>query len=391
MLLSWLRAFGEFGATIILAYHPYSLPIFAWVQFSSTGLPSALPPAGLAVASAALVLVFANLRLPAVGRWLRRDFTTGSAVPVVSERPALSEAATARLEFELHDRLGEFELDLGYAARTPHVAILGVSGAGKSLTLRCLAGLRGSGRGTVRLGEHDLSSLSPEARRVGYVPQGQSLLPGVSVWRQVNFGVGTDPRQASRWIARLGISDLLDRTPDQLSGGQRQRVALARALAYQPDLLLLDEPFSALDRPVREELRLELRRLQQEAGVASVLVTHDCDEAALLAGDIVVIENGRALQAGTREEVFSAPASDRVARLLVRSEHPAEVRHVRELGETTELALRLDSGTELTTEVPAGDGFASGDRCLVSLNPVAISVRREPAAQPSAVDASDGN
>jgi molybdate transport system permease protein len=391
MLLSWLRAFGEFGATIILAYHPYSLPIFAWVQFSSTGLPSALPPAGLAVAAAALVLVLANLRLPAAGRWLRRRFAAGPAMPVASERPVISEAASVRLEFELYDRLGGFELDLGYAARTPHVAILGISGAGKSLTLRCLAGLRGSGRGAVRLGERDLGSLAPEARRVGYVPQGQSLLPGLSVWRQVNFGVGTDPRQASHWIARLGISELLDRTPDQLSGGQRQRVALARALAYQPDLLLLDEPLSALDRPVREELRLELRRLQQEAGVASVLVTHDWDEAALLAGDIVVIENGRALQAGTCEEVFAAPASDRVARLLVRSEHPAEVRHVRELGETTELALRLDSGAELTTEVPAGDGFTSGDRCLVSLNPVAISVRREPAAQPSAVDASDGN
>jgi molybdate transport system permease protein len=391
MLLTWLRAFGEFGATIILAYHPYSLPIFAWVQFSSTGLPSALPPAGLAVAAAALVLVLANLRLPAVGRLLRRCFATAPAVPVTSERPAVSEAASMCLEFELSDQLGEFTLDLGYAARTPHVAILGASGAGKSLTLRCLAGLRGSGRGIVRLGERDLGSLAPEARRVGYVPQGQSLLPGLSVWRQVNFGVGTDPWQASRWIARLGITELLDRTPDQLSGGQRQRVALARALAYEPDLLLLDEPLSALDRPVREELRLELQRLQQEAGVTSVLVTHDWDEAALLAGDIVVIEDGRALQAGTHEEVFAAPASDRVARLLVRSEYPGEVIAARELEGATELALRLDSGAELTTRVPNGDGFSSGDRCFVSLNPVAISVRREPAAQPSAGDAVGGN
>jgi ABC-type sulfate/molybdate transport systems ATPase subunit/ABC-type sulfate transport system permease component len=382
MLLSWLRAFGEFGATIILAYHPYSLPIFAWVQFSSTGLPSALPSAGLAVAAAAVVLVLANLRLPAMGRLLRRCFATGSPALVTPGTPAPVAPASYRLEFDIRDRLGDFELELAYAASTPHLAVLGISGAGKSLTLRCLAGLRGSDRGTVRLGERAIGNLQPEARRVGYVPQGQSLLPGLSVWRQVNFGVGTDPQTAGRWIARLGLAELADRTPDQLSGGQRQRVALARALAYEPDLLLLDEPLSALDRPVREELRFELRRLQDEAGVATVLVTHDCDEAALLAGDVIVIEDGRALQAGTREQVFAAPASDRVARLLARTAHPAEVTEVLELGEMTQLALRLDSGAEFTARVPSGESFERGDRCLVGLDPAAITVRRDPASRP---------
>ncbi|MGH2862069.1 MAG: ATP-binding cassette domain-containing protein [Solirubrobacteraceae bacterium] len=387
MLLSWLRAFGEFGATIILAYHPYSLPIFAWVQFSSTGLPSALPPAGLAVAAAALVLVLANLRLPAMGRLLRRCLATGSPVLAAPAPPVAAASVHDRLEFDLRDRLGGFELELAYAARTPHLALLGVSGAGKSLTLRCLAGLRGADRGMVRLGARELGALPPDARRVGYVPQGQSLLPGLSVWQQVNFGVGTDPRAAGRWIARLGLAELMDRTPDQLSGGQRQRVALARSLAYEPDLLLLDEPLSALDRPVREELRLELRRLQDEAGVATVLVTHDCDEAALLAGDVVVIEDGRALQAGICEHVFAAPASDRVARLLARTAHPAEVTEVLELGESSRLSLRLDSGAELTTRVPRGDGFVPGDRCLVTFDPVAITVRRDPAARVAPKDA----
>jgi molybdate transport system permease protein len=386
MLLAWLRAFGEFGATIVLAYHPYSLPIFAWVQFSSTGLPSALPPAGLAVAAAAVVLVIANLRLPAVGRLLRRCFATGSPALVAPGTRAPVTPASDRLEFEIRDRLGDFELELAYAASTPHLAVLGISGAGKSLTLRCLAGLRGSDRGTVRLGERAIGNLQPEARRVGYVPQGQSLLPGLSVWRQVNFGVGTDPRTAGRWITRLGLAELADRTPDQLSGGQRQRVALARALAYEPDLLLLDEPLSSLDRPVREELRLELRRLQDEAGVATVLVTHDCDEAALLAGDVIVIEDGRALQAGTREEVFAAPASDRVARLLARTAHPAEVTEALELGEMTQLSLRLDSGAEFTARVPSGESFERGDRCLVGLDPAAITVRRDPATRPVGKD-----
>lgn len=382
MLLSWLRAFGEFGATIILAYHPYSLPVFAWVQFTSTGLPAALPPAGVAVLAAALVLLLANLRLPVLGRLLRRGAATGSTVLAAPDHPVAPPPSEC-LEFDLHDQLGGFELELAYRAGTPHIALLGASGAGKSLTLRCLAGLRGTDRGRVRLGDRELGAMLPETRRIGYVPQGQALLPRVSVWRQVSFGVGTDPQIAARWIARLGLAELTDRTPDQLSGGQRQRVALARALAYEPELLLLDEPLSALDRPVREELRLELQRLQRDAGVATVLVTHDSDEAALLAGDVIVIEDGRALQAGSREEVFGAPSSDRVRRLLTRTAHPAEVTEVLELGEMTQISVRLDGGAELSTRIPIGEGFIPGDRCLVSLDPLAVRITREPVAAAS--------
>lgn len=385
MLLSWLRAFGEFGATIILAYHPYSLPVFAWVQFTSSGLPSALPPAGVAVLAAGLVLVLANIRLPATGWLLRRYAATRSPVLAATHLPAARPASDC-LSFDLRDRLGGFDLELAYSATTPHLALLGASGAGKSLTLRCLAGLRGSDRGAVRLGERDLGRLLPEARRIGYVPQGQSLLPGLSVWRQVTFGVGTRPEVAAQWVARLGLAALGDRTPDQLSGGQRQRVALARALAYEPDLLLLDEPLSSLDRPVREELRLELQRLQHEAGVATVLVTHDSDEAALLAGDVVVIEEGRVLQAGRREEVFGAPAGERVRRLLARTAHPAEVTEVTDLGpgvQMTQITVRLDGGAELSTKIPLAESFSPGDRCLVSLDPDAVRVTRDPAASPS--------
>jgi molybdate transport system permease protein len=374
MLLSWLRAFGEFGATVILAYHPYSLPVFTFVQFSSTGLPSTLPPTGVAVLAAALVLALANLRLPGMVRWLRRYAANGSAVLAPAPIPTAAPPMPQPVAFAVRDRLGEFVLDLRYAAKTPHVALLGASGAGKSLTLRCLSGLRGTHRGSVRLGERELGEIPPEERRIGLVPQGQSLLPGLDVWRQVNFGVGTDPRVASRWIARLGLAELVDRTPDQLSGGQRQRVALARALAYEPDLLLLDEPLSALDRPVREELRQEIARLQREAGVATVLVTHDADEAALLAGDVIVIEDGRLLQAGTREEVFGAPASDVVARLLARTAHPAEILEVVARGPEVEVTVRLDAGARLSTRVAAGEGLEPGDRCMVMLAPEGIRI-----------------
>ncbi len=384
LLLSWLRAFGEFGATIILAYHPYSLPIFAWVQFSSTGLPSALPPAGLAVAAAALVLVLANVPRPAMGRLLRRCFATGPprlAPPARAAAPAPVVApAVGRLEFRLRDRLGAFELDVAHASRTPHLAILGTSGAGKSLTLRGLAGLRAGAWGIARLGDRDLGSLPPEARRVGYVPQGQALLPGLDVWRQVTFGVDTDPTLARHWIERLGLGALLDRTPDQLSGGQRQRVALARALAAAPDLLLLDEPLSALDRPVREELRLELRRLQDEIGVATVIVTHDRDEAALLGEDVVILEEGRVVQSGSRAEVFGAPASASVARLLGVTSHPAEVVGLPVLAGRAHVSVRLRTGAEVTVLAPGGESFEVGDRCLVALDPVAVTLRPDPAA-----------
>ena len=121
---------------------------------------------------------------------------------------------------------------------------------------------------------------------------------------------------AAWWLEHLGLEGLEDRYPDELSGGQQRRVALARALAIEPRMLLLDEPFTGLDAPVRDRLRRELRRLQREAGLCTVIVTHDPEEAALLADEIVVLDDGRVLQAGTREQVFRAPSSPEVAALL---------------------------------------------------------------------------
>jgi molybdate transport system permease protein len=142
------------------------------------------------------------------------------------------------------------------------------------------------------------------------------MFPGRTVWQQVLFATGADPALAAWWLRTLRIDALAGRLAEQVSGGQRQRVALARALAFGPRLVLLDEPFSALDAPVREELRRELRRLQREVGLSTVIVTHDPEEAALLADEILVVDDGRLLQAGPRAEVFGRPASPQVARLL---------------------------------------------------------------------------
>jgi len=176
--------------------------------------------------------------------------------------------------------------------------------------------LLGRTTGEVRLGEELISEYSVGERRVGYLPQHSALLPHLQVASQVNFGVGAHPETAQYWIERLGLNELVDQRVESLSGGQRQRVALARALSRDPHLLLLDEPFSALDSAVRREMQREMRMLQQETGLASIIVTHDFDEAALLADEVLVIENGHLIQRGSAEEIYQQPANATVARLV---------------------------------------------------------------------------
>ena len=220
------------------------------------------------------------------------------------------------VSFDLDVTVGTFRLRVAHQAASHRIAILGPSGAGKSITLRAIAGFLGPAAGTVRFNSDLVSRVPVEARHLGYVPQGLALFPDRTVWQQVLFATGADPALAAWWLRTLHLEDLRDRLPGQISGGQRQRVALARALAHQPRLVLLDEPFNALDAPVRDELRRELRRLQAQTGLSTVLVTHDPEEAALLADEILVIDEGRLLQAGPRAEVFNRPASPQVARLL---------------------------------------------------------------------------
>jgi molybdate transport system permease protein len=306
LLLAWLRSFGEFGATVILAYHPYSLPVFTFVQFGATGLPATMLPVALALAAALTVLLLTGLRPP---RRRRRAVLPATPTPVAPGAPSA-------LDFALSKRLGSFSLEIAHRAREPRLALLGPSGAGKTLTLRLLAGLMPSEGGHVRAGPRALDGLPTERRQIGYVPQHPALLPRRTVWRQVTFGAGAKAGLAAWWLQRLGLEGLEDRYPDELSGGQQRRVALARALAIEPRVLLLDEPFTGLDAPVRDRLRRELRGLQREAGLCTVIVTHDPEEAALLADEIIVLDCGRVLQAGTRKEVFRAPRSPEVAGLL---------------------------------------------------------------------------
>jgi molybdate transport system permease protein len=306
ILLTWLRAFAEFGATVILAYHPFSLPVFTFVQFDEGGLPGTMLPVAAALAVALVVLLLAGLPAPR-----RRKGTVAVATP----QPNAPGSAPS-LDFSLSRRLGSFSLQIEHRAHAPRLALLGPSGAGKTMTLRLLAGLLANEAGHIRAGSLALDGIPTERRGIGYVPQHPALMPRRTVWRQVTFAARARPGLAAWWLQRLGLEGLEDRYPDELSGGQQRRVALARALAIEPRVLLLDEPFTGLDAPVRDRLRRDLRRLQREAGLCTLIVTHDPEEAALLADEIVVIDEGRMLQAGTRQQVFRAPSTPQVAALL---------------------------------------------------------------------------
>jgi molybdate transport system permease protein len=305
MILMWLRAFGEYGTTVVLAYHPYSLPIYVDNLFSSAPLSQAEAPTVLAFGVAVLAITLGHVRRTA--RVRRRPIPAPVAPVLTSPAP---------VGFDIDATVGTFRLRVAHPEGGQRLAIVGPSGSGKSVTLRVLAGLLGPDAGAVTYDGVDVSRTAPERRRVGYVPQGFGLIPGRTVWQQAVFGVHADPARAAWWLQTLHLDGLLDRLPEQLSGGQRQRVSLARALAVDPQVVLLDEPFSALDAPVRAELRRELRRLQRDVNLSTVIVTHDPEEAAMLADEIVVVSDGRVLQSGSCRDVYQRPASAQVGRLL---------------------------------------------------------------------------
>ena len=232
-----------------------------------------------------------------------------------------------RLEVSVMVRVSGFDLDVAWSAGNGVAVLFGPSGAGKTLTLQCLAGLIRPERGRIvvdgRVFFDSAQGVNVPAqdRRIGYVFQGYALFPHLTVAENVGFGLRNVPRarraeKTAAVLAQLGLTGLEQRYPRELSGGQRQRVALGRALAIDPALLLLDEPLSALDAPLRRALRDELRTLLTTVGTAAVVVTHDFTEAYRLGDRIVVYDAGRVVQSAPRSELLWQPASDSVARIM---------------------------------------------------------------------------
>jgi sulfate transport system ATP-binding protein len=202
-------------------------------------------------------------------------------------------------------------------------ALLGPSGGGKSTLLRVIAGLEQPDTGTVRISGVDATRLAPQRRNVGFVFQHYAAFKHLTVFRNVAFGLEIRKRpkdeirkRVMELLELVHLEQMADRYPSQLSGGQRQRMALARALAVEPEVLLLDEPFGALDAQVRKELRTWLRRLHDEVHVTTVFVTHDQEEAIEVADTIVVLANGEVEQVGSPAEVYDNPANPFVMRFL---------------------------------------------------------------------------
>jgi putative spermidine/putrescine transport system ATP-binding protein len=264
-----------------------------------------------------------------------------------------------------------FHLDVG---RGEFVSFLGPSGCGKTTTLRMIAGFETPSAGTIRVDGVDITRRPPNQRNVGMVFQAYALFPNMTVAENVGFGlkVAKKPaaeiqRRVAEMLELIKLPALGSRYPYQLSGGQQQRVALARALAIQPQVLLLDEPLSALDAKIRVSLRNEIRSIQRELGITTIYVTHDQEEALSLSDRIVVMSEGRVEQIGAPFEIYNFPKTPFVASFvgtlnILRGEVADPARGV----------LRVDG-----QEIAAARGLeraSVGDARSVALRPETVSI-----------------
>jgi sulfate/thiosulfate transport system ATP-binding protein len=265
--------------------------------------------------------------------------------------------------------LRDISIDIASGALT---ALLGPSGGGKSTLLRVIAGLEQPDTGTVMINGVDATRLSPQRRNVGFVFQHYAAFKHMTVFRNVAFGLEVRKRpkdeirkRVTELLELVHIEHMADRYPSQLSGGQRQRMALARALAVEPEVLLLDEPFGALDAQVRKELRTWLRRLHDEVHVTTVFVTHDQEEAMDVSDEIVVLADGAVQQVGSPRDIYDNPANPFVMSFLgpvtqldgqlVRP-HDIELSRTPKAGSVAATVTRVVAlGFEVRVEAKAGD------------------------------------
>ena len=257
------------------------------------------------------------------------------------------------------------------------VSFLGPSGCGKTTTLRMVAGFEMPTSGAILLDGNDLTYIPPNKRNVGMVFQSYALFPNMTVAQNVGYGLKIAGKSKSEIDSRvtemLGLiymDKFKGRYPYQLSGGQQQRVALARALAISPEILLLDEPLSALDAKIRLELRQEIRRIQQKLGITTIYVTHDQEEALSLSDRIVVMSQGKIEQIGTPFEIYNFPKTRFVA-TFVGSLNTAEV----EVADPAQVLLNMN-GVQLQS-ADGLDGKRKGDKVVIAIRPERFSFLSE--------------
>ena len=227
---------------------------------------------------------------------------------------------------DIHKKLGEFSLDINFETGQEIKGILGASGCGKSMTLKCIAGIvkPDSGRivlnGRVLYDSEKRIDLTPQQRRVGYLFQNYALFPGMTVEQNIGIGIRSlqsdaKKRKISEMLETFDLKELAKRYPGQLSGGQQQRAALARILAYEPEVLMLDEPFSALDTFLKEQMHFEVQKMLKVYTGDVLMVTHSRDEVYRFCDSVVIMEKGRMVEQGNMRELFKHPETITTAKL----------------------------------------------------------------------------
>ncbi|WP_405291837.1 sulfate/molybdate ABC transporter ATP-binding protein [Methanobrevibacter sp.] len=230
------------------------------------------------------------------------------------------------LKVNIQKKLSEFDLDIDFQLKNKRLGILGPSGCGKSMTLKSIAGIVNPDEGIISLTTNEKIdyydsqnkiNLKPQNRNVGYLFQNYALFPNMTVEENISIGLSNNQEKTrvSEMIKRFRLEGLEKRYPRQLSGGQQQRVALARILAYGPDVILLDEPFSAMDTFLKEQLRMELLNLLEGFDGFSIMVTHDRDEAFQFCDELIVLDKGKIIAKGDTYDIFENPRKVQVARL----------------------------------------------------------------------------
>jgi len=331
VVLTFARALGEFGATLMLAGNipgrtqtmPVAIFFAADAGDTQRALDWVLLTVLLSLASIAALNYWAPRRPRAGFRMVPEP-----AIPrlEIAARAPAAVPAPGSLIVEVHKHYAGFDLSAAFSAGSGRLGLLGASGSGKSMTLRCIAGLIRPDSGSVQLNGRVLLDtgrgidLPPAQRRVGIVFQDYALFPHLTVRENIAFGLHGQPpeKQAERveyWSKMMQIDSLAGCYPGELSGGQRQRVALARALAMEPEALLLDEPFSALDPHLRRQMEEQLRETLESYTGVTVFVTHDRDEAFRFCQDLAVLSAGSVAAIGPKQEIFARPRTVAVARL----------------------------------------------------------------------------
>jgi molybdate transport system permease protein len=376
--LSFARALGEFGTTLMLAGNipgrtqTLPLAIFSAVDAGDTSRAWFWTIFVLALNGISLLLMQRLERRGNGQRFLRQQGSSShrlggqlAQIPLIPgpPHPAVLKNKPFHLSVLLERQLADFCLQLNFETSCGHLGILGASGAGKSQLLRCLAGLGVPNRGYIKLNGRLLFdsktalNVPLQQRRMGLVFQHYALFPHLNVLENVGFGLAhlsvIERRQrVANQLSRVGLLAMAHHFPRQLSGGQQQRVALARALAIEPEILLLDEPFSAQDTYLRRQLQQQMADLLNDCAVPVLLVTHDLEEAYRLCDDLMLLDRGQVLAHGPKHAVFDNPQQLMVARISGCKNFSL----LRRLPDPTQL-WALDWQLQISVEVPPAPEF----------------------------------